>query len=57
MYDAAHHDFGYLCKLLSQVYKVNQLGNSFQKFHGRYPDLIANYQRSVKDIVNDSFPF
>ena len=28
---------------------------SFEKFHGRYQDLIEKYQRSVKDMVNDSF--
>ena len=28
----------------------------FKKFYGRYPDLIGKYQRSVKDMVADSFP-
>ena len=29
---------------------------SFMKFYGRYQDLIVKYQRSVKLIVNNSFP-
>ena len=32
------------------------LTDSFKKFYGRYPDLIGKYQRSVKDMVADSFP-
>ena len=57
MYD---DDFGYRHKLLanillSLVYKVNWLRNSFQKFYGQYPDLNANYQRSVTGMANDSF--
>ena len=43
-------------RLLSQGYEVKRLRNSFKKFHGRYPDLIGKYQRSVKDMVADSFP-
>ena len=35
---------------------MKRLRNSFKKFYGRYPDLIGKYQRSVKDIVADSFP-
>ena len=27
----------------------------FKKFYGRYRDLIEKYQRSVRDLVNDSF--
>ena len=41
---------------LSQGYEVKCLRNSFRKFYGRYPDLIGKYQRSVKDMVADSFP-
>ena len=37
-------------------YEVKRLRNSFKKFYGRYPDLIGKYQRSVKDMVADSFP-
>ena len=33
-------------KLLSQAYKVNRLRNSFQNFHGRYPDVVAKHQKS-----------
>ena len=43
-------------RLLSQGYEVKPLRNSFKKFYGRYPDLIGKYQRSVKDMVADSFP-
>ena len=55
-------DFGYhhkllVDRLLSQGYKVNRLKNAFQKFYGRYPDLVAKYQKSVTDRLNDSFPF
>ena len=42
--------------LLCQGYEVKCLKNSFKKFYSRYPDLIGKYQRSVKDIVADSFP-
>ena len=60
-YRAAYDDFGYRHKLLvdrllSQGYEVKRLRNSFKKFYGRYPDLIGKYQRSVKDMVADSFP-
>ena len=56
-----YDDFGYRHKLLvdrllSQGYEVKRLRNSFKKFYGRYPDLIGKYQRSVKDMVADSFP-
>ena len=56
-----YDDLGYCHKLLidrllSQVYEVKRLRNSFKKLHGRYPDLIGKYQRSVKDMVADLFP-
>ena len=56
-----YDDFGYRHKLLvdrllSQGYEVKCLRNSFKKFYDRYPDLIGKYQRSVKDMVADSFP-
>ena len=56
-----YDDFGYRHKLLvdrllSQGYEVKHLRNSFKKFYGRYPDLIGKYQRSVKNMVADSFP-
>ena len=56
-----YDDFGYRHKLLvhgllSQGYEVKRLRNSFEKFYGRYPDLIGKYQRSVKDMIADSFP-
>ena len=42
-------------RLLSQGYEVKHLRNSFKIFYGRYPDLIGKYQKSVKDLVVDSF--
>ena len=56
-----YDDFGYRHKLLvdrllSQGYEVKRLKNLFKKFYGRYSDLIRKYQRSVKDMVADSFP-
>ena len=55
-----YDDFGYRHKLLvdrllSQGHEVKCLRSSFKKFYGRYPDLIGKYQRSVKDMVADSF--
>ena len=60
-----YDDFGYgisSCKLLvdrllSQGYKVNRLRNSFQTFYGRHLNVVIKYQKSVRDMVNDSFPF
>ena len=56
-----YYDFGYHHKLLLdgllfQGYEVKRLRNSFKKFYGRFPDLIRKYQRSVKDMMADSFP-
>ena len=64
MYDAAHTMIildidRHRClfnRLLSQSYIALRLGKSFKKFYGRYQDLIEKYQRSVKVIVNNSFP-
>ena len=55
------NDFGYCHKflvdrLISQGYEMKRLRNSIKTFNGRYPDLIGKYQRSVKDLVADSFP-
>ena len=55
-YSEIHKDFAKHCLSLSQGYEVKRLRNSFKKFYGRYPDLIVKYQRSVKDMVADSFP-
>ena len=44
-------------RLMSQGYKVLLLENLFKKFYDRYHDLIEKYQRSVKEIVNLSFPW
>ena len=43
--------------IMSQGYTVLRLENLFKKFYDRYHDLIEKYQRSVKEIVNDSFPW
>ena len=43
-------------RLVSQGYRYERLRNSFKKFYGRYQDLIVKYQRSVSDVVRDSFP-
>ena len=51
-----HHKFQ-VDRVLSQGYKANRLRNSFQKFYGRYPDVVAKYQKSVRDMMNDLFPF
>ena len=56
-----YDDIGYRRKLLfdrllSQGYEVKCLRNSLINFYGRYPDLIGKYQRSVKDMMADSFP-
>ena len=56
-----YDDFGYCHKLLvdrllSQGYEVKCLRNSLKKIYGRYPDLIGKYQRSMKDMMADSFP-
>ena len=56
-----YDDFGYRHKLLvdrllSQGYEMKRLRNSFKKFYGRDPDIVRKYQRSVKDMTDDSFP-
>ena len=43
-------------RLLSHCYEVKRLRNSLKKFYGRYLDHTEKYQRSVKDMVADSFP-
>ena len=58
----SHYDdfrYHYKCLadlLLSQGHIVLRLEKSFKKFYGRYLDLIEEYQRPVKVMVNDSFP-
>ena len=56
-----YDDFRYRHKCLvdlrlSQGYIALRLEKSFKKFYGRYQDLIEKYQRSVKGMVNESFP-
>ena len=36
--------------------EVNRLRHSFKKIYGRHPDLVIKYQKSVRDMLNDSFP-
>ena len=60
-YCSHYDDFRYCHKclvdrLLSQGYIALRLEKSFKKFYGRYQDIIEKYQRSVKEMVNDSFP-
>ena len=43
-------------RLLSEGYIALRPEKSFRKFCGRYQDFIEKYQRSVKVMVNDSFP-
>ena len=43
-------------RLVSQGYQYERPRNSFKTFYGRYQDLNVKYQRSVSDIVRDSFP-
>ena len=43
-------------RFLSQGYIAFRLEKSFKKFYGRYQNIIEKYQRSVKEMVNDSFP-
>ena len=36
--------------------EVLRLEKLLKKFHDRYQDLIEKYHKSVKEMVNDSFP-
>ena len=64
MYDAVHtkmiSDIATSAWLIDFSHKAIEralrLEKSFKKFYGRYQDLIEKYQRSVKVMVNDSFP-
>ena len=56
-----YDDFLYRHKLLvdrlySQGYKDKRLRNTFNKFYGRYSDLVAKYQKSASNMLNDAFP-
>ena len=55
-----YDDFRYrhkcLVDRLLSVYTALRLEKSFKEFYGRYQYLIEKYQRSVKKMVNDSFP-
>ena len=56
-YDDFRYHHKYLVdRPLSQGYIALRLEKSFKKFYGRYQNLIEKYQRSVKGMVNDSFP-
>ena len=60
-YCSHYNDFRYCHKylvyrLLSQSHIALRLEKSFKKFYGRYQDIIEKHQRSVKEMVNDSFP-
>ena len=56
-----YDDFRYRHKCLvdrlpSHGYAAFRLEKSFKKCYGRYQDLIEKYERSVKEMVNDSLP-
>ena len=57
-----YDDFRYCHKLpvnrlLSQGCKNQQTEKFFPKMLWRYPDVVVKYQKSVRDMLNDSFPF
>ena len=54
--DFRYHHKCLVDQLLSQGYIALRLEKSFKEFYGRYQDLVEKYQRSVKVMVNDSFP-
>ena len=53
--DFRHRNKMLVERLVSQGYRYVRLRNSFKNFNGRYQDLIVKCQRSVLDIVRDSF--
>ena len=53
--DFRYHQKCLVDRLLSQGYISLRCEKSFKKFNGRYQYLIEKYQRSVKEMVNDSF--
>ena len=53
--DFKHRDNMLVERFVSQGYRYERLRNLFKRFYGRYQDLIVKYQRSVSDIVRDSF--
>ena len=65
MYITAHnledmHDVALIMtidRLIFQGFKILPFEKLFKKCSDRYRDLIEKYQRSVKEIVNDSFPW
>ena len=62
MHDAAHimiSDIATSVWVIDVCHKATQpcgLRIPFKTFPGRYQDLVEKYQRSVKEMVNDSFP-
>ena len=58
MHDAVHImmilDIAISARLIN--FFLLRLEKSFKKFYGRYQDLMEKYHRSVKVMVNDSFP-
>ena len=43
-------------RLVSQRYRYERLRNSLKRLYGRFEDLIVKYQKSVLDIVINSYP-
>ena len=54
--DYRYHHKCLVDRLLLQGYIALRLDKFFKKFYGRQQGLIEKYQRSVKEMVNDSFP-
>ena len=57
-----YDDFGYrqnlpVDRLLSHSCNVIRQRTLLQKIYGRYSDLVAEYKKSVRDKLTDSFPF
>ena len=59
MYDVAHImmilDVTISAWLIDFCHIALRLEKSVERFYGRYQDLIGKYQRSVKEMANDSF--
>ena len=57
--DSGYFRYPHKClfdRLLSQGYTAVRLDKSSEKFYSRYQYVIEKYRRSVKEMVNDSFP-
>ena len=50
--DSIKHGFDCCCSSLSGILRKKEIITEF-KFYGKYPDLAANYQESVRDMLSD----